>query len=129
MPKKAPDQEGSLAGIHLEPRLTIPGVHKTPVEEIRIAGQPRRLLQAQQERQDVIVRHSLAMEVTRDRAKANAPLPQEIGLIPGDAFVQDVHAAAATSSAKCPARSNSARRASCTASVTASLVIFPSPQR
>ncbi len=60
---------------------------------------------------------------------ANAPLPQESCLVEGYAFIENIHAATATSSTKCPARSNSARRASCTASATASLVIFPSPQR
>src|SRR5207244_4968385 len=115
MRKKAPDKESRLAGIHVKPSQTIASVDKAALEEIFISRQERRLLQPQQERQNIIIMHSLAAEVARDGAKANAPLPQEISLVAGNVFIEHVHAAAATSSARCPARSRRARRASCTA--------------
>ena len=129
MRKKSPDKERCLAGIHFKPGQTVPGVDEAALEDISISRQQSRLLQPQQEENDIIIMHSLAAEVSRDGTKTNAPLPQEISLIPGDVLIEELHAAAATSSAKCPPRANSARRASCTASATASLVIFPSPQR
>jgi hypothetical protein len=127
--EKAPDEEGCLAGIYVQPNQTIPGMDKAVLVEILISAQQRRLFQPQQEGHNVVIVHSLAMEIARDGTEPNTPLKQELSLVPSYIFIEDAHAAAGTSSVKWPARSNRARRASWTASAIASLEIFPSPQR
>ena len=129
VPQKEPDEKCGLFGLHVKPYQGVSRVRKLAVKEISIPGQERRILQPEQQRQDVIIADSLVAKVSRDGSEANVPLPQQIGLVARDIFVQDVHATAATSSVRRPSGSSRARRASWTASAMASLAIFPSPHR
>ena len=129
MKQESFDVERRLSRIYGQPRQTVVVVDQAALKEIFVSRQKGWLLQSQQEWHKVVVVHSLQAKVARDGPTSNPPLLQKFGLVPRDVLIEDVHAAAATSPVRCPARFSNARRASRTASATAALVILPSPHR
>src|SRR5438128_1678796 len=98
------------------------------LEEVLIAREQGRLLKPVQQSQNVVVPDTQARYVLSDDTAADAPGSEQVSLVQRDVFVQQVHAALGRR-AKPPSSSSRASRASCTASVTAALQIFPPPHR
>ena len=130
-PGMAENSADEMGGFHrgkVQPYKAVSGMTQTALEKVLIAGKKGGLLEPVQQRQNIVISDAQVCYILSNNPAVDAPTSKQVTLIERDVFVQEIHAALERE-ASLPSSSSKAWRASCTASVTAALQIFPPPQR
>jgi len=130
----APNELSRLRGSGVQENQTITRVAEFPPEEIFVAREEGRLLEAVQQDYDVVVISAELGKVPSDQPAMDAPGAQQVALVHRDVLVQNVHAALgrrdpSERGTSRPRSSSQVVRERRSASAMAALVSFPPPHR
>lgn len=92
MPQNAPDVVSNQIVTHIEENHAIPFVYQPPFEKICIESEKSGSFKSVQQRNNLVVSHSIAPGASADLVHANAPFLQEGTLFVGNILVDDIHA-------------------------------------
>ena len=84
MTENAADEHCGFFRGHVQPHQAIGGVAEAVLEEVLVAGEEGGLLEAVQQRQNVVIPDADWRDVLADDPAVDAPGPQQVALVNGD---------------------------------------------